>query len=303
MPRDSGRLTLPGERPGRPAPPELAEQRAQMQALRESGTWQIATPPREERLGGVRVLRFAPPDGPVRGRVLQLHGGGYRIGLPEMEAAFSAALAGRCCVEVVAPAYRLAPEHPFPAGLSDAWAVLGALASEDPELPRVVCGDSAGGGLAAGVGVLAAQHGLRLDALVLLSPWLDLTVKAPSYAAGAATDPLFSRESAEAAAELYLQGWAAQHPLASPLFAPLEGLPPTLVSVGSGEVLADDARGIHAALVSAGVASELCEIPGMEHVAVVRDRALAGAAETFERITDFIRARCAARGAPMEDGS
>jgi acetyl esterase/lipase len=285
-------LSLPPERPGRPAPSDLAERRAQMQGAVAAGAWQTARPAAETTLAGLRTLRFSP-DGPPRAQVLALHGGGFRIGMPEFESFFAEALATRCGVEVWVPQYRLAPENPFPAGLADALAALIALRAMAGDGPLFVTGDSAGAGLAASLGLLASAQGTsggapRIDGLVLLSPWLDLRVSAPSFAANAATDPMFSKESADVAAELYLQGFDPAHPLASPLLAPVTAYPPTLVSVGTGEVLADDSLGFHGKLTAAGVDCELSAIDGMEHVAVVRSFALPGAAETMDRVVAFV---------------
>jgi acetyl esterase/lipase len=219
--------------------------------------------------------------------VLHLHGGGFRQGCPEMAGPFAAALAQRCGVDVFCLGYRLAPEHPFPAGLADARAALGELQAR-VDGPIVLSGDSAGGGLAAGLAVLAAGDDRPAAGLVLLSPWLDLTVTSRFYEINAGSDPLFSRLSATEAAGLYLQGASPEHPLASPLFAPLAGLPPTFVSVGEGEVLVEDSRRFASALREAGVAATLSVIPGMEHTAVVRDRALTGAAETFAALAQFV---------------
>jgi acetyl esterase/lipase len=155
--------------------------------------------------------------------------------------------------------------------------------------PLVVSGDSAGGGLAASLGVLSqTDPSLWMDGLILLSPWLDLTVSAPSYSANAADDPLFSEQVARNAADLYLQGVNPRHPLASPLLARIESFPSTLINVGAREVLADDAVLFHEKLRSAGVQSELLTIGGMEHTAVVRSANLLGAAESFDRIAHFI---------------
>jgi acetyl esterase/lipase len=278
----------PDERPGRAAPDWLAARRRQMAGALEAGVWRTDPPARTEVLGGVRVLRFAPP-GERRGVVLHLHGGGYRMGVPEMTGPYAAALAARCGVEVVCPAYRLAPEHPYPAGLNDAWSVWSALRAAG-EGPVVVSGDSAGGGLAAALTSLCVADGAAPAGLVLLSAWLDLTVEAAAYQANAATDPLFSQASAAEAAELYLQGTSPRDPLASPLFAPKAGFPPTFVSVGAGEVLADDARGFHAALREAGSTAELLVVPDMEHTAVARSLELPGATETFAAVAAFIDA-------------
>jgi len=279
-------LQVPAERPGRPAPAELAARREGMAGAIAGGHWRTDPAPAEVVLDGVRVLRFRPA-GAARGVVLHLHGGGFRQGCPEMIGPYAAALAERCGVEVVCPAYRLAPEHPFPAGLNDAAKVYRALRREGAA-PLIVSGDSAGGGLAAGLTALATSEGQAPAGLILLSPWLDLTVTAKSYQANAATDPLFSREAATAAAELYLQGHPPTDPLASPLFAPLAGFPPTLVNIGDGEVLADDGRALDQALQAAGVAAELQTVPGMDHVAVTRGLTLRGAPETFAAVAGFV---------------
>lgn len=276
----------PPERTGRPASAEVAARREGMTGAVAAGTWRTTPAPEESTLDGVRVLRFRP-SGPARGVVLHLHGGGFRLGCPEMMGPYAAALAARCVVEVVCPAYRLAPEHPFPAGLNDAHKVYDALRREGGG-PLIVSGDSAGGGLAASLTALAVGEGAAPAGLILLSAWLDLTVSAGSYWSNAATDPLFSQEAAETAGELYLQGHSARDPLASPLFAAHAGFPPTLVSIGEGEVLADDGRKLHASLQAAGVAAQLHPVAGMEHVAVTRGFTLTGAAETFERVVGFV---------------
>jgi monoterpene epsilon-lactone hydrolase len=234
------------------------------------------------------VLRFRP-EGAAKGYVLHFHGGGYRFGAPDWEAPFASALAERCGVEVICPQYRSAPEHPFPAGLTDAHACLAALREEIGHARLLVSGDSAGAGLASALGVLASLYdGPRIDGLVLLSPFLDLTISAASYAENAGTDPLFSKESADAAAELYLQGFDPRHPLVSALHAPLTSYPPTLVSVGTREVLRDDGISFHEKLRAIGADSELCAIGGMEHVAVIRGMDLHGARETFEAVAAFV---------------
>lgn len=281
-------LSIPPERPGREADADLAERRGQMGAGIASGAFATKRPPDERQLAGLRTLRFAP-EGQPRAHMLQLHGGGFRIGRPEFEGPLMERLSERCQVATAIPQYRLAPEGPFPAGLNDALAALNALSEEAGDLPLIVGGDSAGGGLAASLGVLS-QAGLapKIDALVLLSPWLDLTVSAPAYAANADTDPMFSKESADIAAELYLQGFDPAHPLASPLFAELESFPPTLISVGTGEVLYDDSRRFHEKLEALGTKVELSAIDGMQHVAVVLSPDLTGSAETFEAVADFI---------------
>ena len=277
------------ERPGFAAPAPLAEQRSAIAAAITSGVWRSDPPAAEISLGGVRTLCFEPPDAPCL-TVLHLHGGAFRIGAPEMIAPFAAALATRAHARVICPAYRLAPEHPYPAALSDAQNVLQAL--DGAALgPLVVSGDSAGGGLAASLTSLAIAAGASPAGLILLSPWLDLTLASTCYEANAATDALFSRLAAQTASALYLQNTSAHEALVSPLFADVSAFPPTLISVGSEEVLADDGRRFHQRLAASGVQAVLSEHSGMEHVAVTRSFGLVGAAETFAAIVGFLEKR------------
>lgn len=277
---------LPPERPGQPAPPDLAARRAGLAGAVANGLWTVDPPPGTIAPGGVRVLRFDPPGRP-KATVLHLHGGAFRIGCPEQVAPFAAALAARCGVRVLCPAYRLAPEHPFPAALRDGRAVLAALQREGGQR-IILSGDSAGGGLAAGLAALARDDAPPPIGLILLSAWLDLTVSAPAYALNAATDPLFSRASAVEAAGLYLQGLAPDHPLASPVLGDVSGFPTAFVSAGAEEVLVDDARRFAARLEAAGVSVRCDIVPGMEHVAVTRGMDLTGAARTFEAVAAFV---------------
>lgn len=268
-------IELPPERAGHAAPPELIAQRA---VLAEA-SFPTDIAPFEDEISGVRVLRFQP-DGRNRGTVLHFHGGGFRIGTPEMDGPFAMRLAQACGIEVVLPAYRLAPEHPFPAALHDGSAVFNAL-----DGPIILSGASAGGGLAA---ALAALQGGQVVGLVLHSPWLDLTLEAKSFAENAASDPLFSLGSARLAADFYLQGHDPRDPLVSPFFANPELFPATLISVGTGEVLRDDATGLACSL---GEKASLELVEGMNHVAVARAPEATGAAQVMATTISFIDAQ------------
>jgi len=279
-------VTLPPERAGHDAPADLIARRAAIAAAVAAGIWR--TEPAAERLeiGGVRCLRFPPPAEP-RGTVLHIHGGAFRLGCPEMMAVFAAALALRCGVSVICPAYRLAPEHPFPAGLNDAFSVMTALGTGG----LILSGDSAGGGIAAGLAALVPRDTHPVAGLILLSPWLDLTVTAASFATNAKSDSLFSGEAAREAGMLYLQGLSPCNGRASPLFGPVDRFPPTLINVGAGEVLIDDARAFFERLSSASVVAQFDVVEGMTHVAVTRDLALSGAAAAFDVLAAFIDER------------
>jgi acetyl esterase/lipase len=218
----------------------------------------------ETEVGGVVCVECATAA--PRCTYVHFHGGGYRLGAPAGWTGLAGGLAARLDGRVVVPDYRLAPEHPFPAALHDGAAVYLALAAATED-PMVVGGDSAGGGLALALAVALRDGGVTPPvALVLVSPWVDLTGAAMSYVANADRDQLFSAESAHEAAALYLQGHDPRDPLASPRFADLHGLPPTVVFVGTEEVLLDDACSLAHALGAAGVRTELHVAAGMQHV-------------------------------------
>jgi len=258
-----------------------------MAAAAAKGQWRTDPPAREIDIAGLRVLHHAPNKA-SRGAVLHFHGGGYRMGMPEAVSAYALSLADGCAVDVYCPAYRLAPDAPFPAALNDGWAVARALL-DGYAGPLVLAGDSAGAGLAAAIATELAAGGVTLSGLVLHSPWLDLTLTSASYAENAASDPLFSAEKATAAAQAYLQGGAlADDPLASPLFADPALYPPCLLTVGSGEVLRDDALALHDRLHQAGRPVSLLNVAGMDHVAVTRGADLPGSRETFAATLDFL---------------
>jgi acetyl esterase/lipase len=273
------------ERPGRPAEPELSANRERMAAAALAGTWDTAPPAEPCTIAGIRAIRFAVAA--PRALVVHFHGGGYRLGRPEAAGRFARALADRCGVEVVCPEYRLAPEHPFPAALADGLAVVRALAADCP-LPLILSGDSAGGGLAASLVAMCRPETPPIAGLALHSPWLDLSVSAASYRENATSDALFSADAARRSAAAYLQGHPAEDPRASPALGRLEGFPPTLVTVGTGEVLRDDARIFARRLEEARVEVHLAEIEGMDHTAIVRGSSLPGADRALAMTANFV---------------
>jgi acetyl esterase/lipase len=207
------------------------------------------------RLDNLRAewLRPAHPVG-VR-TILYLHGGGYVIGSCNTIRPLAAQLATAASARVLTVDYRLAPEHPFPAAVEDAVVAYRWLLDEgyDPG-SLAIGGDSAGGGLTVATLVAARDIGLPLPAAaVCISPWVDLTLSAPSIDANAKNDPQVQRSGLARMAGWYLAGQDPTMPLASPLFADLSGLPPMLIHAGSVEALVDDARGLAQAASGAGV--------------------------------------------------
>lgn len=250
------RHPLPPLRAGRPAAPDLLVRRDASAMLSGGGAATI------ELIGGV-ACAVASGERP-RATIVHLHGGGYRMGSAAGWAGFAARFAAATDTNLIVPDYALAPERPFPAALHDAVAVLEAVATTTAG-PLILSGDSAGGGLALAVASLLAAP-TPLAGLILMSPWADLTLEAGSYDRCAASDRLFSRTSADASRADYLQGTDPRDPLASPLGAPCDGLPPTLIVAAAGEVLVDDSLALLRRLTAAGLRATLHVEPGVQHV-------------------------------------
>ena len=234
------------------------------------------------------TVRGAPPAGRA---VLYLHGGGYCVGSPASHRVITANLARRCAARVFAAAYRLAPEHPLPAAVDDAVAAYRGLL-DDGFAPgaTAIAGDSAGGGLAIATALRLRELGVpQPAALVLFSPWVDVSL-------GALGPPppgeiIITKAWLAECARFYLAGQPPEDRLASPINADLRGLPPTLIQVGTDELLLTDARRLHAALVSAGVEAELQEYPRRWHVFQLNAGLLADANRALDAAGTFVRSR------------
>ncbi|MDA8044171.1 MAG: alpha/beta hydrolase [Actinomycetota bacterium] len=273
-----------------PPPETLADRRARM----ETGMGSLPLAPGVEAdqldadgVAVVRCRRAEAVDDPV---VLYFHGGGYRLGSARTYRAYGSRLALAAAATVILVDYRLAPEHRFPAAVEDALRSWQWLLSTGVAPGRsVVAGDSAGGGLAAALLVAARERGLPLPAgAVCLSPWADLRNQSASYARCADSDELFSKQSADEAAALYLDGADPAHPLASPALAAWDGLPPLLIQASSDEVLADDATALARAARAGGVDVERHEWDGMPHVWQLHYPAFPEAVEAVRQVARFV---------------
>jgi len=198
--------------------------------------------------------------------LLYLHGGGYFACSAETHRPITVGMA-RQGFSVFAANYRLAPEHRFPAAIEDALAVYRALREEAGEGRRVyVAGDSAGGGLALALLVAIKSAGVeQADAAVAFSPWTDLAATGESLQSNDRTCSMFHGELIGPSAKFYLGSTYARHPLASPLYAELSGLPPLLIHVSRDEVLRDDSIRFAERARTAGVRVELKIWPVVPH--------------------------------------
>ena len=215
------------------------------------GAWIM---PQDQRRGGV---------------VLYLHGGGYTCGSLEYAKGFSSVLAAECGVRVFCAAYRLAPEHRYPAAVEDALEAYQYLLKKGYAGHQILlCGESAGGGLIYALCLKLKELGLPLPCgLIGISPWTDLTGSGKSYEENREVDPSMSPELLQFYAKCYTDDPA--DPLCSPLFGDLTGFPPSLLFVGGDEVMLDDTRMLHEKLVKSGCRSKLIVAPERWHAYVL----------------------------------
>jgi len=227
---------------------------------------------RDEVVDGVpvRVYRPAGVTGDLPG-ILYLHGGGFCIGSIETEHAGAVGLTNAIQAVVVSVDYRLAPEHPYPAGLEDCYTALGFLAGLDGVDPDrlAVHGQSAGGGLSAATALLARDRGgpaLCFQALGI--PELDDRLETPSMTAFTGT-PMWARPQAIKSWDYYLAGQPADGYAAPARMEDLSGLPPTYLVTCELDPLRDEGLTYAMRLLAAGVPVEVHNYPGAFHGAML----------------------------------
>ena len=170
-------------------------------------------------------------------------------------------------MRVEVPLYGLAPQHTYREAYPFVHAVHRELAKEAPSGGVVLVGDSAGGGLALGLAQDLVAEGERRPArLVLLSPWLDLTLAHPQIPVYERSDPWLARPGLVEAGRAWAGGDDPTAPRLSPGNGPLAGLPPTAVFIGTREIAFPDAADFAAAAVAAGVDVDLTVADGAVHV-------------------------------------
>jgi monoterpene epsilon-lactone hydrolase len=217
---------------------------------------------------GVTGERITMPGRDAKRHILYLHGGAYTIGSPSSYRHLTWRLAAAARANVFVIDYRLAPEHPFPAAIEDAAAAYRWLLADGAEPRHVaIVGDSAGGGLAFATLLKMRDEGIALPAaIVAFSPWTDLALTGASLAANAKADPMLDARTVLGFAQSYLAGADPRTPYASPLYGDLAGLPPTLIQVGSDEILRDDSVRMADNMRAAGCQVELEIWRRMPHV-------------------------------------
>jgi epsilon-lactone hydrolase len=235
----------------------------------------------------VRVkVRAARPDR----YVLFFHGGGYMLGTARLYRDFMWRIGAAARAIVYFFEYRLAPEHPFPMAIEDAVKVCHWLFAQADARRIAFLGDSAGGGL-----LLATLHKLRDEgaalpaAAIALSPWTDLALTGDSLRSNADADPMMVAAHLPAIAQDYLAGADPRNSYASPLHGDPAGFPPTLLHVGSDEILRDDAVRMAEKIQAAGCTAKIEVWQRMPHCWHLYARILPEARQALDRIGAFLQ--------------
>ena len=276
----------------KPRPVGWAERRERIDEV--GSVWPVAGDVTLESvdLGGLPgEWSIAPGSDPSR-VLLFFHGGGYCSG-SILSHRRMVTEAGRAAgARTLAVAFRLAPEHPFPAAYDDALAAWRFLREQGVAANRIaVGGDSAGGGLTVAlINRLRDAGEIGPACAWLASPWTDLTMSGETLATKDAVDPLIHKGYLQELADAYLpSGMDPRDPRVSPLYADIKGFPPTLIQVGSNETLLSDATRFAAAAGAADVSVTLEIWPHMIHAWPLWNARLADGRAALARAGAFIR--------------
>lgn len=238
------------------------------------------------RLGTIDAEIFSQTTTPEK-TVLYLHGGGYFMGSIKAYRRHAAKLASLAKIQVVLIEYRLAPEYPYPAALDDALTAYLNLMKLFPQIPMIIGGDSAGGGLT--LATLLKLHNERLPlpaAAFCFSPWTDLSgTIAPNRKS---KDVWLSQKHIEVWAPMYSGVTDPKHPYVSPVYGDYHGLPPLLIFVGSDELILSDSLRVAEQAATVGVSVQLFIGKGMQHIWPIVVPFLPESKQALQSLRDFI---------------
>lgn len=223
-----------------------------------------------QSLGGTPVLRLSPAGARPGGAVIvYVHGGGFTSLSARSTLFISALMAARTGLEVVSVDYGLAPKQRWPATLDQMVAVYRALLTQGRSSATIgFFGDSAGGAIAASAVLRSRDQGLPLPAaIVLWSPWSDITCSGDSCQTLAAADPLLDVPMLKASAAAYADVADQANPYVSPLYGDYSrGFPPTLIQGGTREIFVSDMVRQYQAIRAGGGEAVLDLYDGLPHV-------------------------------------
>jgi len=234
------------------------------------------------------------PKGAAQDRVmLYLHGGGYLAGSIWTHRKMVGHLAKAIGCHALLATYDYMFQSKFPRQIEQTVAAFESLVAQGVEPKHIVAaGDSAGAGLVVAAVMKLRDTGRPLPAAILsISGWYDFSASGLSYETNRAKDAFFQKEAVEMLASQVLGGADPRHPLASPIFADLEGLPPIYLQVGGDETLLDDSRTLADRAKAAGVEVRLDAFPEMLHSFQMMAGRAPEADDAIERLAQWVRPR------------
>ena len=259
------------------------------------GIWRIENIDIPSTSGSIRARVYSPDDSGLLPAVLLFHGGGWVIGDLLMAEAQSRQLAARAGCRVVSVDYRLAPDHPYPAPIDDAYTALEFVATEAARFGidadrLAVYGQSAGGNLAAVVSLMTRDRGgPELALQVPVYPVIDADFCRPSYLEWG-DGPGLTREQMEWFWDNYIGDGDRRAPYVSPIHAEsLAGVAPALVITAEADPLCSEGRAYADRLRADGVPVTYSEYPGMHHGFIALTQLFPKAAQALDEVVRALR--------------
>lgn len=265
----------------------VAWSRAQLDNVPVSRKLMRSVQTKQLELSGVRCLQVIPKQVATDGLIVYLHGGAYVTGSPRSYLPLLGQIALDCRSRIIAPNYRLSPEHPFPAAQEDCVSVVSELCESAEEATFIVMGDSAGGGLAIST-ALAMQDNMprKPDALVLISPWVEPTAAGGTMLSNDAND-IFSKPFLDQCYAAHMQGADLHDSRVNFSNADVAGLPPCYVQWGDGELFHDQINSFVQRALAQGVQIEKDVFVAQFHVFQAMVPLLEESAPAIGKIADF----------------
>lgn len=238
-------------------------------------------------IAGIDCYWFIPEDLAQDRIVLYIHGGGFGAGSMQSHDKMVSHLAFNLGARVLFIDYRLAPEHPFPAGIEDVLIVYQEILGQHPYTPIDLIGDSAGGGLI--ISLIGALDSSGIDlphGLVLISPWYNLHSDYPSILENAFLDKTLNKEMLDT----FAQAYTGNKPLdiSSPSSLVFAQFPPVLIMVGTDEIVLDDSRYFYNYIKDIQPLSRLSIYEGQAHVWPKKDVHSQSAKQAFGEMREFL---------------
>jgi len=220
---------------------------------------------------------------------IYIHGGAFIYGSIQSHAPMVSYIANQLKKKVLMIDYRLAPEHPFPAGINDCVAVINSLHENNSNFSFGIIADSAGGNIAMSTNLqLNKTNEPKPKYTILISPWVDLECKNPSYERNRLTDTILGQEFLVEATKLYAPDQDLSTPFLSPVNGNFKNQTPVLILCGTHEILEDDSINLNQQLLNQGIETELILFENELHVWPFMEIDREASKKALLKISDFV---------------